>query len=335
MKNRKMKINNVLAILLSFVMIFSLSGSLLRAEGIDAWDRASYASLEDVPQDIIDKVKAQEMSKGFSGDAKLVFDAMLSGEEDGETMEGPVSINGDMSLLLNEDGEIRFIANLKLNMMGDEDGMEMELYRVNDPENPEQYLTYSRENDGYDDYYDFGTESKDDEESDNPLEELMDIEEISKFGDWKVLEDKGDSLETVLVMPAQALLYATVADDYIGDFEDYQEDEYNEIPNIEEALGVDELVLAFNITIEKDTGYITSFIFKGESIEEVINTIITLIIEEDYDDDEESPQVDISVKEFSFGFENMKYEDLEAVEVPQDLIDNIAAEFVEDLDDAA
>lgn len=332
MKNTHTKKLSILSLILALLVVLPLAVQVpaLRAEGISTWDKASYAELEDLSPEIVQKYVETDPDQGISMDLKFNLDVSIGYGSDTEQAENVV-IGGTMNLLGNADHSATAKIAIKADIAGDAGEYLADVYVTNDDQNPDDLLvtvyTNSAGESDTERSYSVIQEVAPRDEIDQLAITDMDVDEFNNFATMKVVEDQGDKVDVVTLLSVEN--FTEVVGRVMN--EPYKE-MGAEIIDVEAAkaaiadfsnqIGVSELVIPVWMTLEKETGHLISVKIDKTGIQEMVDHVFGVA---EVTEESSSFPTSITINDFSFEIDNVQYGVNEPVVIPDEVLEALEA----------
>lgn len=327
-KNRKLSIVSLILTLM-LILPLGLSVPSVHAEGLAAWDAASYQDLPDADADLVNKYLSSTVEQGVAMDANFNIDVKIEMGDAEQRMEMPVVMNGGMQLALNQNNNATVKMNMVMNMMGEANEMISDIYIVDDPADPTKLAIYTSVSDGTvgedgQPVINFSAETIDRAQVEEFATAGVSVEDFNQVATLKILEDKGDTVDAVMLVSFTKLselanqsmegqdidLPTGEVDETLAQFEQFQAE-----------LGITEFVMPINVTLVKETGQIQSLSIDGSPLQE----ILTKVFDQMMSSDPEMPSMNITLNAFSVNVDNIRYGVTDEITVPQEILTAVAA----------
>lgn len=327
-KNRKLSIVSLILTLM-LILPLGLSVPSVHAEGLAAWDAASYQDLPDADADLVNKYLSSTVEQGVAMDANFNIDVKIEMGDAEQRMEMPVVMNGGMQLALNQNNNATVKMNMVMNMMGEANEMISDIYIVDDPADPTKLAIYTSVSDGTvgedgQPVINFSAETIDRAQVEEFATAGFSVEDFNQVATLKIREDKGDTVDAVMLVSFTKLselanqsmegqdidLPTGEVDETLAQFEQFQAE-----------LGITEFVMPINVTLVKETGQIQSLSIDGSPLQE----ILTKVFDQMMSSDPEMPSMNITLNAFSVNVDNIRYGVTDEITVPQEILTAVAA----------
>lgn len=329
LKRRKLTLLSIILAAL-FILPMAIRVPVLGAEGLTAWDMATYEDLEDLSEDIVAKYVEAYPSDGIAMDMSFHIDFTYDDSPERNRPEN-YAIQGDIHFLGNADKSAMVNLSVDANFDQDVGKYLADIYVQNDEENPGGLIFTVYASSGSaseaDTTYDVMQEVLSPEDIEQVQFSELTVQEFNSFAAMKVLEDQGDTVDVVTLISIPDFIDALqraikeTASEQEADLIDL-EGTRNQINDIGTQIGISEWAYPIHMTIEKETGHMLSARLENAGLQELVDKLLVWMSDTDGIETMDSP---ITINAHSLVIENVQYKVNEPIVLPTEVLEMLEA----------